>query len=732
MPRNSKRSDFGSYIVLNGQRLELEHHPTDFSVLAPSSRVEDIGVMDEVDVQPLAKDMTRIHVKSTASRDEVINTVRQRSVAHHIYRVTNTDEEIVIDNRILLTLRHEDPQELETIIQEYHLVPEGKMGNAHILQITEATGRNPLKTANEIAQREMVASCSPQVLLPIQTFQTSFIDTYRLFRHQWYLSSDLLSNFDLVPTAGIHAPEAWQTTFGSPDIVIAVIDDGFDLEHPAFRNKRIHPAKRDFAVQSQDEDPSSQGQDFHGTCVASIATGSLEGDGMVGVAPGCTFLPIRIGFGPLAPPIDILQVFRYTSRFADVVNCSFGTPPSSIDRFPSDFRQEITTLTRFGGRRGKGLVMVFAAGNDDAPTRLRAADNQNGVHYVDLNAGRTRTIPPGRDVFSGYPLTSGIIVVSAMSSLKRKSGYSNWGPHLTVCAPSNNLHYITRFIRRGVDDAIRNQFLANYRGLGQVAAVNRTGRGNPFEPLPDDPNTLDFSEQFFTITFGGTSGAAPIVTGIVALMISVNPSLTADQVAQILRSTADQDLDPTLDLVNDPNVQGLSGSFVMGRSLFFGSGKVNAQRAVQRAQALLGIGAPLQLTLCRNGTTSSMVAPITSSLQKLRVETFSWNFGEFDGNYVGHWKIGGPHYGEVTHGEARLWIIDRDGKTVAEFQHDSGLSVVEEPSPGTFAIRIAQYPSQVAHPPYYTELILSDLGQHSRNGCSLLLVSMPASVSLPS
>jgi subtilisin family serine protease len=575
---------------MNGQRLELVQHPTDFSVIGRSNVLSDASISTQTETRRLSANMARVRAKDSKSRDQIMDAVREETVAHHIYQVKDTEEEIVIDNRILLTLRNENPEAFEKIVSEFHLVPEGKMGRAYILRVTEATGMNPLKAANSIARREGVESCTPQVLMPLQMHQTSLADTHRLFRRQWYLTADLISSPDLDPTASIRAPEAWQITMGSTDIVVAVIDDGFDLGHPAFRNKRIHPDKRDFAVISQDEDPLAENDDFHGTCVASIATGSLEGDGMVGVAPDCTLLPIRIGFGPMAAPVDILEVFRYVSQRADVVNCSFGVSPTSFDPFPTEFRNAITELTLNGGRRGKGLVMVFSAANDDAPTLLTAAENKNGVFFVRFTpfGGQIAQIPKNKPVFSGYPLTRGVIVVAAMSSLKRKSGYSSWGRQITVTAPSNNMHYIARFVKKGVNDAVRDKFLANYRGLGQVAAANRPTKGTPFDPMPDDPATQDFAENFYTITFGGTSGAAPVVTGVVALMLSVNPNLTAEQVKQILIATADRDLDPTLDLNNDPNVQGLTGEFNGGHSLFFGAGKVNALRAVERARALLG------------------------------------------------------------------------------------------------------------------------------------------------
>jgi subtilisin-like proprotein convertase family protein len=216
------------------------------------------------------------------------------------------------------------------------------------------------------------------------------------------------------------------------------------------------------------------------------------------------------------------------------------------------------------------------------------------VRFVSFNAfgeALISEIPPGRTVFSGYPMIQGVVVVSAMSSRKRKAGYSSWGPHVTVTAPSNNMHYIQSFITPG-SDARRDEYLADYRGLGQVAGCNRPGQGQAFSPIQrfDDLSTPALEENFYTKKFGGTSGAAPVVTGIVALVLSVNPQLTAQEVRQILMGTADTDLDPTLDLANDPNVQGLSGAFVNGSSLFFGAGKVNAFRAVSRARDLNGNG----------------------------------------------------------------------------------------------------------------------------------------------
>jgi subtilisin-like proprotein convertase family protein len=579
-----RRRGYGGYIVLNGQRLELEEHATDFTVMAAPEEL-DAATLGEL--TRVATRRTRARAASSNARDRAMDEVRKGNVAHHVYRVQATGEEICIDDKIILNLRREGTGELERIMREHHLEYVRRMGDAHVLRVTTATGRNPLKLANELAQLDEVAACSPQVMMDLQFHQHPV-----LFPEQWYLSTDLQAHPDVLPGADIEAARAWGFGLGREEIVVAVVDDGFDLEHEAFNGVALHPDRRDFM--GVDASPEPGPDSYHGTPVASIAVGSHQGAAMRGIAPGCTFLPVRIGFGRQASHIDILDVFQFVSQRADVVNCSFGLPPSSFDLMHPDFRKELSSLTETGGRRGKGLVMVFSAANDDAPTFLAAAENVNGVRFTRRNVlggMEIAEIPAGSAVFSGYPMTPGVITVASMSSLLRKAGYSCWGPHVSVAAPSNNLHYIQAFIARG-QDSRRDLFVADYRGLGQVAAVNRPGRGRPFDPIRqvDDPTTPDLAEHIYTRSFGGTSGAAPVVAGVAALVLSANPALSAGEVRQILMNTADRNLDPTLDLANDPNVQGLSGAFVDGRSPFFGAGKVNAARAVERARALAGLG----------------------------------------------------------------------------------------------------------------------------------------------
>lgn len=374
-PAKATKSDPGSFIVLNGQTLRVRKNETDFTVMAPQSKIQHELSAQLDALAPLSPDMTRARAKDSAERDRLMGEVRRESAAHHVYRVEETGEEIVINDEIILKLRREGAGELEAVMREYSLEYVRRMGDAHVLRLTSASAENPVKTANRIGERDEVESCSPQVMLDLQFHQAQA----SLLAEQWYLSADFVEHPDVAVDAGIRAPEAWQITRGDPDVVVAVIDDGFDLDHPAFANVRLHPAAYDFAGSDTDVRPGPK--NYHGTPVASIAIGT-HGPTMHGIAPGCTFLPIRIGFGPTASQVDILDVFRLASKHADVVNCSFGTSPASFERMSPEFRKELTKLCETGGRRGKGLIMVFSAANDDAPTFLAAQDNKNGVLFV--------------------------------------------------------------------------------------------------------------------------------------------------------------------------------------------------------------------------------------------------------------------------------------------------------------------------------------------------------------
>lgn len=604
--KDNSSGDFGTYIVLDGKRRRLLHHPTDFSVKAPPLDVGSrIPEAFNATVQQLAMGMTRV-ISIEDQTDDLMFELRQdnNKVTHHIYRLDDTCEEIIITDHIFLTLQEESAEEIKKIVTEHQLDRAAQMDNVYTLKVTAGSGRNPLKIANELAQREGVISCFPEMLFPIHFTNAPIHAVPSLLKHEWHLTTDSVDDKPLALTASMNVTGAWDIAEGrgKREIVIAVIDDGFELfdhdenrpGHEAFDGSIIDEVHMKNFGTGNPHNVSPQGSfDFHGTPVASLIFGN--GGAMAGVAPGCTFLPIRIGSISNIEPLNLIKVLEEVSQFADVVNCSFGMRPESFSRIDEkkapNFLRRLQTLLESGGRRGKGLIIVFSAGNDNAPIYRAAADNSKGITFVE-NLGTNKPPVTIKDlpVHCGYAEIPGVVVVGAMTSIKRKADYSNWGNEITVVAPSDNSNELSMVRLNETPENHRKRLPE----LGIVAAMVTNGSDIGLIPrLTDDPLTPDNSENFYTKMFGGTSAAAALVSGVIGLMLSVNQNLTRADVIEILKDKAEHDndklnLEKLVDLDGDLNVKDVDGRFNADkRSLFFGSGRVDAAAAVAAAKAKL-------------------------------------------------------------------------------------------------------------------------------------------------
>lgn len=128
----------------------------------------------------------------------------------------------------------------------------------------------------------------------VNRFQPAYIPADRYFRRQWHLSS--AAGIQLVAEASVNATEAWDITRGDHRIVVAVVDDGFDLDHPDFQgvDKVVFP--KDYVDRDANPFPESQAGDYHGTPCAGVAIAESNGRGVVGIAHGCAFMPVRFPF----------------------------------------------------------------------------------------------------------------------------------------------------------------------------------------------------------------------------------------------------------------------------------------------------------------------------------------------------------------------------------------------------------------------------------------------------
>ena len=164
---------------------------------------------------------------------------------------------------------------------------------------------------------------------------------------------------------------------GKPAIVIAIIDDGIDLNHPDLKaNIWTNPSRtardrhgRDFVDDSDPFNPNpkvfnapfddTDTNDIHGTPCAGVAAAvGNNRKGVVGIAWNCRLMAVKILAGPsLAPNDRLADAIRYAAQHADVLSCSWG-----VARHP-DIESAIDYAVE-RGRGGRGSVVCVATGND--------------------------------------------------------------------------------------------------------------------------------------------------------------------------------------------------------------------------------------------------------------------------------------------------------------------------------------------------------------------------------
>lgn len=415
-----------------------------------------------------------------------------------------------------------------------------------------------LAIANRYQESGLVKYAHPNFLSKVETL--GYIPNDEFFNKQFALhNTGQTLNDGHVGTvdADVDAPEAWNITKGSPNIVIAIIDEGVTLNHPdldanIWQNFGEIPDNNidddgngyvddvngwDFL--ENDNDPSPIGNGAHGTaCAGIVAAEQDNNEGITGIAPYCRIMPLRIvpiflgyltPFGIFADAIDYAW-----ENGADILSNSWGFPDTNPNLSPviKEAIKRATTL----GRGGLGSVVCFAAGNT--------------ANHVNNEPGFV-SFPSNVDV-------PGVVTIAASNRDDFQSNYSPTSALIDISAPSHNAYY---------SQIPGESFEIWTTDIGWVLGYN-IGKNDPHisEYLPDSgTNFLEYTGRF-----GGTSAACPLVAGIAGLVLSVKPSLTQLDVFDILTSTADK--------IGSYN-------YVNGRSEETGYGRVNAAQAVIKANS---------------------------------------------------------------------------------------------------------------------------------------------------
>jgi subtilisin family serine protease len=355
--------------------------------------------------------------KEPAAIEEIIDTMKARSDvrwAVPVYINVKTGSRMLITDEIVVRLKPgKDLTSLAGLLQSYGLLlvkPMWGTQNEYVLRLQDPKAVSPLEAANALFESGLVEWAQPNF---IQEYKRSFTPNDPRLSRQW----DLTGTDNGTSTAYTRALKAWDITLGSPDITIAVIDDGIQMDHPdltdnIFNNPGEIPGNgvdddgngfiddvRGWDFINNDNDPSpfvldKPDGDFHGTAVAGVAAARGDnGKGGSGACPRCTILPVKIFNADRGiDEAGIASAIRYAASLADVVNNSWSSRGGESSVIQSAIQDANTQ-----GRSGLGAVVLFASGNSASAYRPIRGSLPAGTHRFEWVYSKNSSTSAGKD-----------------------------------------------------------------------------------------------------------------------------------------------------------------------------------------------------------------------------------------------------------------------------------------------------------------------------------------------
>lgn len=415
---------------------------------------------------------------SLAEEGRVI--VKYRAIADSPRQARAIDPGVELANRLGLALRA------------------GRRLNART-QVIKATGLTSAALAARLAREADVEYAVPDQLRGIQALPND-----PLFSGQWHLRAS--------EEAATRASDAWDTSTGSADVVVAVVDTGVRYDHPDLTGRLlpgydfVSDAANAGDGDARDNDANDPGDyisasdlanlelrlicgaalvrhnsSWHGTRVAGVLGAATNNSiGIAGINWGARILPVRVLGKCGGYDSDIMAGMRWAAGLsvpdtpdnphpARVINLSLGGPGSCN----AAYQDTVAELT------ARGALVVASAGNATGPVQTPAN-------------------------------CPGVLAVGGVRHVGTKVGYSSLGVEVGISAPAGNC--------------------VNSIGgcLFSIQTTTNLGTTVPGAHAYTDQSNYNV----------GTSFASPQVSGTAALMLSLNPALNpSDLITRIKQST---------------------------------------------------------------------------------------------------------------------------------------------------------------------------------------------------
>ena len=397
---------------------------------------------------------------------------------------------------------------------------------------------------------------------------TASVSADPLYAYQWHLHNTGQNAFATFPgTSGedINYSSALALGVTGDGVRINVIDSGLEIQHPDLQANVVAGGSYNYLDGGSDPTNNTDTGGDHGTSVAGlIAADGSNGIGVAGVAGKAQLQ----GYNVLALESTTYSDYIFAHggdednlADTDIFNKSLGSEPTSDSRIYSALLDALSCFTTGGSsdmssvtaanscdlalRSGLGAIYVKSAGNGF--TAGGQICDSVGLTCWNVNMEAEDT----------YPYQ---IIVGALNAEGEKSSYSSAGSAIWISAPGGEYGWDYEYMDAelseygyGVNydpdnssDPIAQPAMVTVDQVGCNRGYTTGGYDFGISGVPPISYTSFHEDDDlnanceYTSTFNGTSSAAPVVSGVIALILEANPGLSWRDVKHILASSARQ------------------------------------------------------------------------------------------------------------------------------------------------------------------------------------------------
>lgn len=232
------------------------------------------------------------------------------------------------------------------------------------------------------------------------------------FDIQWGLYNTLNSS---AGRADISAPEAWNISTGSSDVIVAVIDSGVDYNHEDLAENCLSG----FDFVNFDEDPMDD--NGHGThCAGTISAVTDNSIGIAGVSWNSKILPVKVfdATGVSNTALEIMGIVYAEEQGADIISCSWGSHIySEALKETIDSTNALFVCSAGNDGYDNDEIPYYPAGYNSANIISVGASDEFDMltWFSNYGAVSVDLLAPGEDIYSTLPGDYGFMDGTSMS-----------------------------------------------------------------------------------------------------------------------------------------------------------------------------------------------------------------------------------------------------------------------------------------------------------------------------